>query len=152
MMEATALERVLTNLAHLVPVVHRTVGKGIFREAWQNLGENVSRHHLEVMRKLHESGPLCMAEIADDLLISRPQMTRLIDELVDLGMVVRIPDEADRRRINASLTDRGVRTLDRFQSLLVQCWTARLSTVGDEDLEELSVALEKLREALSRTE
>ena len=151
-MEVTALERVLSNLAHLFPVIHRTFGKSIFRTAWESLGEDVSRHHLEIMKKLHESGTLHMTEIADELLLSRPQMTRLIDEMVDLGMVERQTDDADRRRINITLTAKGSRTVERFHTLLTESMRARLSNIGDEDLEEISSALERLRDALSRTQ
>jgi DNA-binding MarR family transcriptional regulator len=151
-MEVTPLERVLGNLAQLVPVIHRTLGKSIFRTAWEGLGEDISRHHFEVMKKLHDSGTLHMTEIADDLLISRPQMTRLIDEMVDLGMVERQSNEVDRRRVNVRLTAKGRKTVERFDALLIEAMSARLGSISDSELQELSSTLERLRDVLSRTQ
>ena len=48
-----------------------------------------------------------MAEIAEDILIPPPTLTRVIDRLIADGLVHRLPDPADRRRVLARLTRRG---------------------------------------------
>lgn len=50
---------------------------------------------------------LRMSELADRLLLSRSGVTRLVDRLVDDGLVERVSCDSDRRGAWASLTDAG---------------------------------------------
>jgi len=56
---------------------------------------------------------LRMAEIADQVLLSRSGLTRLVDRLVRLGYVTRCAAENDGRGAYAELTDAG---LEKFQA------------------------------------
>jgi DNA-binding MarR family transcriptional regulator len=56
---------------------------------------------------------LRMAEIADQVLLSRSGLTRLVDRLVQLGYVTRCAAENDGRGAYAELTDAG---LEQFQA------------------------------------
>lgn len=48
-----------------------------------------------------------MAELSDQVLLSRSGCTRLVDRLVDLGYVTRCAAECDGRGLYAQLTDAG---------------------------------------------
>jgi DNA-binding MarR family transcriptional regulator len=54
---------------------------------------------------------LRMSELADNLLISRPGMTRLIERLERDGLVERTRSEADSRQVYAQITERGLERL-----------------------------------------
>jgi DNA-binding MarR family transcriptional regulator len=54
---------------------------------------------------------LRMSELADDVLISRPGMTRLIERLERDGLVERIRSETDSRQVYAQITERGLERL-----------------------------------------
>jgi len=56
---------------------------------------------------------LRMAEIANQVLLSRSGLTRLVDRLVQLGYVTRCAAENDGRGAYAELTDAG---LEKFQA------------------------------------
>ncbi|MCP4612070.1 MAG: winged helix-turn-helix transcriptional regulator, partial [Planctomycetes bacterium] len=86
----------------------------------------------------------------DMLLISKPQMTRLIDELIDLGMVERHPDETDRRKINISLTVKGKETVEKFRNTIKGVIKTRLAPLPEKDLVELSTALKTVLEVGSK--
>lgn len=55
-----------------------------------------------------------MAEIADDIVIPPPTLTRAIDKLIADGLVHRLSDPADRRRVLARLTRRGEQLHDEI--------------------------------------
>ena len=42
---------------------------------------------------------------------TRSNMTRITDELVDKGLIKRVPNEEDRRRVDLSLTEAGIELL-----------------------------------------
>ena len=138
------LNNIFDSLGHF-PMVYRSVHQEIFKVALDSIREeNFSRYHLEIMSVLEREGTLYVSEIGEILQIARPQMTRLIDELIDLGMVERNMDIEDRRRINITLTDKGSTTFKKVRGIIRGSISAKLSGLKDEDLEELSVALRKI--------
>ncbi|MFF3098396.1 MarR family winged helix-turn-helix transcriptional regulator [Streptomyces cyaneofuscatus] len=50
-----------------------------------------------------------MTALAEDAALPAPTLTKLIDQLVDQNLVFRRVDPADRRRVLAQLTPRGLR-------------------------------------------
>ncbi len=56
---------------------------------------------------------LCQADLADRLCVTRPVVSRMIDALVDLRLVVRTASEVDKRKRIPRLTDAGRARLAR---------------------------------------
>jgi len=54
-------------------------------------------------------GPCTISKLADRALTQQPTMTKVIDRMVAEGLVVRLEDAADRRRVSVQLTDKGQR-------------------------------------------
>src|SRR3972149_2576871 len=101
-MSDTHIDRILENLSAVLPVFHKKLLK-------MNLGGvtgDLTRLHLGIMGMLRE-GRLPVSELARMTVIPKPQMTRLIDQLVKAGIVERRADSADRRVINIALTEYG---------------------------------------------
>ncbi len=140
----------ITDFLDRLPVLHRSFHKDIMKAMHENLEEGISRYHLEVVKTIEDSGTMHVTEIGDMLLISKPQMTRLIDELIDLGMVERQPDETDRRKINISLTPKGKATVERFRETIKGAIKARLASLPEKDLIELSTALKTVLDVGSK--
>jgi DNA-binding MarR family transcriptional regulator len=69
----------------------------------------------EVLRLLSFSreGRLALSIIGERLMVHPTSVTNAIDRLVAAGLVARIPDDEDRRRVFASLTPEGNRVLEQ---------------------------------------
>ena len=96
-------------------------------------------HHnvLRILRGAHPEGhPRC--EIAERMLDSSPDLTRLIDKLVDRGLVERSRSQEDRRMTIHTITDDGIALLDELDPKIreVQKWFDKC--VSDRDLAHLS--------------
>jgi len=65
---------------------------------------------LRILRGAGEAG-LCRHEIRDRLVAQVPDVTRLIDRLVEMGLVTRERDGEDRRLVTARITPAGLRLL-----------------------------------------
>ncbi len=63
-------------------------------------------------------GPHTVRGLASRLTVSKPVVTRALNKLTTLGFLRRQRDEADKRNIFVSVTDRGGRFLKRFQGLI----------------------------------
>ena len=73
-------------------------------------------------------------------------MTHLIDKLVDLDIVERQTGTADRRTINITFTSKGKTTLEEHNSRFRNAIRKTLSPLIDEELEDLSASLRRLRD------
>lgn len=100
--------------------------------------------HFLLMRALAESGSLPISEIGKKLSVPRPQMTHLTDQLISLGLVIRIPDAEDRRITRIGLTAGGRSVLAKCKELVRENVKNKLSYLGKEELAELSLLLKRL--------
>lgn len=96
-------------------------------------------HHnvLRILRGVHPEGhPRC--EIVDRMLDPSPDVTRLIDKLVDRGLVRRSKSETDRRMTIHTITEEGLDLLEDMDPEIrnVQRWFD--GRVSDRDLQHLS--------------
>lgn len=60
-----------------------------------------------ILEALHHLGPLSLGELADKLLVTGGNVTYVMDRLEEQGLVYRQRSPADRRIIQAKLTEKG---------------------------------------------
>lgn len=89
--------------------------------------------HLETLRYIQEKGTPDMQEVAEYLRVKSPSATRLINALVTDGLLKRVPDPADRRRIMLSLTPSGVRMLDTATKKRTQAFARVIEPLSEKD-------------------
>jgi DNA-binding MarR family transcriptional regulator len=147
-MESEIVDDIMQNLFHTLRLIHRKLLKADLEDSYKD----ISHQHFAVMGMLAEVVKLPVSTIGNRLLIPKPQMTHLIDKLISLGIVERLPDTEDRRIINISLTDQGREVLMEARKSLKSNIIKKLSCLKDEEVEELSSALRKLRHIGSKLE
>lgn len=145
------LNSVTDDLLSALPLILRTCRKKFFRLP-ATVYEGISPLHHEIMKTLEREGRLHIAEIGDRLLIPRPQMTYLIDKLVDMELVERQTDATDRRTINVTLTDKARAMLEDIDSVVKSNTAETLSSLTNQEMQELLTSVEKLREIFSKLE
>ena len=139
-MDDSNIDRILENLLHILPVFH----KKLLRMDLGGVTNNLTRLHLAILGML-SAASMTMSELAKILMMTKPQMTHLVDQLVGLGIVERRPDTTDRRVINLALTDNGRVLLEDMKRKVKENIRHRLASLTPEELSEMSVALETLR-------
>jgi len=147
-MKDSIIENIKENLLFVMPVLHKRLFKA--NPALMETNIKLSRLHIMVMGKLKDEGEMHASEIGRDFIILKPQMTRLIKELVGAGMIEKKPDVKDRRAYYLVLTDYGKSTLDEFSRLLKKSLTRQLSCFSDAELKEFASILNRLRQISSR--
>jgi DNA-binding MarR family transcriptional regulator len=70
-------------------------------------GSAVTPRMLSYLRHLAAAGPLTVGEQASHLSISRATATEVVDRLEAKGLVERMKDDGDQRRVFVSVTERG---------------------------------------------
>jgi DNA-binding MarR family transcriptional regulator len=87
----------------------------------KSAGQKLSISQAEVLRRLHDSGPLAVADLARVELVTPQAMGATVAGLEEDGLVARTVDPNDARRWNAVLTDAGQHTLLRGRAAR-QAW------------------------------
>ena len=96
-----------------------------------------------------QAGPLSLKELGDLLIAEAGHPSRLVDRLVEAGLVERRPADEDRRRVVLSLTSRGRRLEKRVLEAREGILELARELVGARDL---SPVLELLRDLVQYTQ
>lgn len=121
---------------------HRRATTSLDHELRDRAGMSLDQY--DVLYQLRTAGePVRMSELADRLLVSRPTASRVVDRLVDHGLVRRWHDQADRRVVRLALTAEGRRAQSRAARIHVD-GIARLvgGPLAGSDVGALTAALE----------
>jgi DNA-binding MarR family transcriptional regulator len=92
---------------------HHQVIRTLDRELREEHGLPLAAYDVLVRLARAPGRALRMTELADRVMLSPSGMTRLVDRLVDKGLVERRMDPEDGRVALASLTDQGLRRVRR---------------------------------------
>jgi DNA-binding MarR family transcriptional regulator len=140
----TLLREAITAYSEYWQALRRTA-----EPAWSQLELTLSQ--LKAILVLDTRGPMTISQVGAILVISRPAASILIDQLVQLGLVDRTTDQADRRRAIVVLTTKGVdlaHRLTRGDREFMRAWFA---CMNDEDLAALSRGMRALAAAITPT-
>lgn len=105
---------------------------------------NIPLSHAKVLFYLIHNGPAPISKIAEKLCISRPNMTPIIDKLVEGGYVVRFYSEYDRRVILIKHTENACGLFKSLEKTTKDSIEEKLKTLSDDELQEFSQSLNTL--------
>ena len=91
------------------------------------------------------------AELARSTMQTAGAMTRLVDRLVDKGIIERERSTDDRRVVRLQLTDEGIRAAVQVPDIVKSVNEAALSPVNPDELAQLQSYLRRIYEAMPQT-
>ena len=138
------------DLLTLPPLIFRGIRRKLIKSLPVDTDFDISPLHFEIMALLREAGTLHASEIGERLQIARAQMTRLLDKLVDSGIVKRQIDKTDRRMTNIILTAKGRAFLEETDKKIKDAIKETLSCLDETELRELSDSLSTLRKIFTK--
>lgn len=124
---------------------HKMINRSIMLK-----GLSVPPSHMKVIFYLTTNGPSPVSKIANDLEISKPNMTPIIDNLIAEGYAVRYDDPNDRRIINIKATEKAFNTLKQKKQETVELVSEKLSSLSDGDIELLMSTIPPLIKILGK--
>lgn len=136
--ERNVSERSLNDyLAYLVAQTHRKLHGDLERELQ---AEGVSVEQWRMLEVLSGRNGLSMGEIADLVLMNHPALTKMTDRMVARGLVHRLPDPQDQRRVLVTITNMGFELFERVREHVEEQNSALEERLGHKG----SAALRKL--------
>jgi DNA-binding MarR family transcriptional regulator len=113
-------------------------------------GEGPAR--LSALSVLVFGGPMTLGQLAASEQVQPPTMTRIVTGLERGGLVRRLADPSDARRVRICATGKGVRLLQHGRKRRIEYLTRHLEMLHDDELEALKNAVQILEKVLAHWE
>jgi DNA-binding MarR family transcriptional regulator len=94
-----------------------------------------------VLLLLGDDAGHAMTEIAEFAMLSAPTLTKVVDRMVSLNLVLRRVDDADRRRVLVFASERGRQALHQWTAALEREQDDIMTAVGSEEIALLKALL-----------
>ncbi|RMH13799.1 MAG: MarR family transcriptional regulator [Planctomycetota bacterium] len=116
-----------------------------FKRLFRKHGLSLTTYNLLRIARGHRPDGVRCSTIRDQLIVRVPDVTRLVDRLIDRGLVRREVDPDDARAVRIHITRKGLRLLDKLDEPVVELHRAQLSHMSAEQLNTLSELLQVAR-------
>jgi DNA-binding MarR family transcriptional regulator len=130
----------LTVANELRPVLLRLARE--LRKETEQLG--VTSRQVTLLWLIRLNRGLSLRELAAEEGISAPALSGHVDRLEKAGLLQRVRDEGDRRRVGLALTGEGERLLKRVRARRTTWLADRLGGLDEDELATLERAIEPL--------
>ncbi|WP_083942874.1 MarR family winged helix-turn-helix transcriptional regulator [Sphingomonas soli] len=110
----------------------------------------VSKPIYRVMTVLRERQPASIGAIAEAALTKRSTISRIIDRMVEQGLVTTEPNPEDHRITEVTLTPAGQQTLRKLTPIVGRQFSRAMNGVSDRDIAHLLRTLQKISGNLSK--
>jgi DNA-binding MarR family transcriptional regulator len=84
------------------------------------------------------------AELSDMLELSRPSVTRILNELENRGFITRNINKEDRRSLKIELTEAGTEAIEKANRRILGIAERLVMSLGDSDTDKLIELIDKL--------
>ena len=134
----------LTVANQLRPVLLRLSRE--LRQETEQLG--ITSRQVTLLWLVRNNPGMSLRELAAEERISAPALSGYVDRLEKAGLLARVRDESDRRRVGLALTDEGERLLRRVRARRTTWLADRLRGLDDDELAAVEAAIEPLGKLL----
>lgn len=114
----------------------------------QDEASGLSAPRLSALSVLVFAGPLSLAELASAEQVRPPTMSRLVESLVEAGLVTREVAPGDRRSVRIAATEEGRRLLEAGRQRRVQVLINRLEKLAESEGRALARGVDILERVL----
>jgi len=112
------------------------------RKETESLG--VTARQVTLLWLIKTNRGLSLRELAAEERISAPALSGHVDRLERAGLIERVRDETDRRRVGLTLTEEGARLLRRVRARRTTWLAARLRELTPDEIAAIEAAIEPL--------
>ncbi|MEG0283985.1 MAG: MarR family transcriptional regulator [Erysipelotrichales bacterium] len=105
---------------------------------------NLTFSQFAVLEALYSKGDLSVGEVRDLILSSMGTISLIVDNLVKLGYIERLPDKNDRRKSILHLSDEGYKVIEEVVPINKDKIINHISVLDDKEKENLLYIMKKL--------
>ncbi|WP_018898127.1 MarR family transcriptional regulator [Rhizobium sp. 2MFCol3.1] len=97
-----------------------------------------------ILEALHRKDGLSMGELAIEVFVDSPTLTKIIDRMITGADVYRAPDPNDRRKVLIFLSDKGRATLTDVRTVVQGSHAGMIKQLGAGEIGQLRTMLESM--------
>lgn len=134
----------LNNVSNNLYMLLLSLNRHIFNPTELMKRFNIPHSHMKVLFYVIHNGASSISGMAKDLCISKPNMTPVLDKLVEEGFITRYYDPNDRRVVRIEATDKAsdfLKQAEEYTKLMIE---EKITTLSDEEISTLSSSAENL--------
>lgn len=139
-------------LAWQILTVAPVLKKRLFRPDFEQGANQLPLSYAQVLATLSIEESMTVTEISERFDIAKPNITPLIDRMIEAGYVKRVRNSTDRRVVHVFILDKGREKVTEMVKSLqdtVQGWS---KTMTEEDMGRVTDAIELIRSILAKGE
>lgn len=139
-------------LAWQILTVAPVLKKRLFRPDFEQGANQLPLSYAQVLATLSIEVSMTVTEISERFDIAKPNITPLIDRMIEAGYVKRVRNTTDRRVVHVFILDKGREKVTEMVKSLqdtVQGWS---KTMTEEDMGRVTDAIELIRSILAKGE
>ena len=125
-------------LAYLLASAHRRMRQGL---AQTIAAEDVTEEQWRILQVLSDELGRAMGDLAEQVLMNHPALTKTIDKMVSRGLVQRAADSSDSRRVLVYISDLGLDMVARLRVSVDAHHGAVAEALGSRKTEQLKKLL-----------
>jgi DNA-binding MarR family transcriptional regulator len=110
--------------------------------------QELSMSQLNVMRVVRESGELSMSELAEQMAVSPPSASAMVDRLVEKGVLCREHCTQDRRKVVVRISPEAVKKVEEIEQRIMQLFVDLVGKIGSETAQKWCDVLSRVKSAL----
>jgi DNA-binding MarR family transcriptional regulator len=110
----------------------------------EDKASELSGPRLSALSVIVFAGPLSLAQLAVAEQVKSPTMSRIVEGLVQAGLVTRAPEPANRRMVRIAATPEGTQLLEAGRERRVRALTHRVLRLAESEQRALARAVELL--------
>ena len=118
----------------------------LIRPYEQKARSRLSHVQIFAVSLLYRNGSRSMSELANEMQISKQQLTPLVCKLINQGLLVKKEDENDRRIVRIDITEQGRNMVQGLFAEVRLDIVHKLGTLSGGELAELAYMLKRMME------
>lgn len=111
--------------------------------------QELSMSQLHVIRIVRESGELSMSELAEQMAVSPPSASAMVDRLVEKGLLCREHSTQDRRKVVVRISPEAVKKAEVIEQSIMQLFVDLVDKIGMETAQKWCDVLSRVKSVLS---
>jgi DNA-binding MarR family transcriptional regulator len=112
-------------------------------------GEELSMAQVQMLMTLQSSGASTISNLAEQLNVSPPSASCMVDRLEDKGFLYRERSTEDRRKVLVRLSKQAASQAERMEGALLAAFLDLVERVGPETAEKWCDVLERVEQVLT---
>jgi DNA-binding MarR family transcriptional regulator len=136
----TIIQRIMTS--------YNDISKGINPKGLLKI--NLTSAQIKLLTCFSNKDEMTMTQLSNNLSVSMPTMTAMVDRLVNSKMVERERDDMDRRVVRVKLTDAGKKILKKLIRIRRREMEKILMNLSEEEMESYLTSIEIVAKLLAK--